>query len=254
MQVRDTAPGNGARTGVGETSGEYPRVDYPRPMSAMPGMAPGMSGDSLRLEPPSAAPRRRLPELVLGIFLVAGCALAAVLLAVAGRERTAALALANDVQRGQVITDVDLQTVYIGSDSSLAYLDPDSADAIVNQVALSDLPQGTLITQEQFIDPEAVTQAGEATIGLDLEAGQLPSLRLAPGDRVTIVAGGGAGGLAESNVVADAATVQSVTELEDNAGRRSHWWVSLRMSENDATAVAMANAGNARIQLVKVER
>lgn len=269
MQVRDTGSGNGART-VDPTAG---RADLPPPPAAGPtqvhaqhrapttgeyplasaGRSMGDPG-GLRLEPPSAAPRRRLPELVLGIFLVAGCALAAVLLAAAGRERTPALALADNIQRGDIIDESDLNTIYIGSDSDLAYVSPADMDLLVNHAARSDLPAGALVTPDQFVDPAAVLGPGQATIGLSLESGQLPSLNLAPGDRVTVVAGGGTASANQAEIVADGATVESVTEISDQAGQQPRWWVSLVTSEAEATALAMANANNARVQLVMVER
>jgi hypothetical protein len=285
MQARDPVPGNGARG-----SGEVPRVDIPGPHRAGPGQPapapvaaatdysprPGPSGPSsgeyprvsdyplpprpggpggegLRLEPPSGAPRRRLPELVLGIFLVAGCALAAVLLAAAGRDRTPALALVGDVQRGDVISDGDLNTIYIGTDPGLAYLDPDDAGQVIGRAALANLPAGTLITADQFAHPDSVLSSGDAAIGLALEAGQLPSLSLAPGDRVKVVAGGAAGSQ-DQPLVIESATVESVTEIQGEAGQQARWRVSLRLSENDATNLAMALASNAQIQLVMVER
>jgi hypothetical protein len=193
--------------------------------------------------------------LVLGIFLVAGCALAAVLLAAAGRERTAALALTGGVERGHVMTEDDLQTIYIGSDSDIAYVSPDDQATIVGRTALADLPDGAVITEGQFADPAAVLNAGDAKIGLSMEAGQLPSLQLAPGDRVLVVAndagpGGGAG--EEPDVVAENVTIESVRQIRDATGQQERWWVSLRMSEDDATKVAMAKASNAGIQLVMV--
>jgi hypothetical protein len=278
MQVQDPAPGNGARGSADarradlppppgppppRPAGDYSRPgtgEYARVSTAAPDYGPpsrpgglGLGGEGLRLEPPAPAPRRRLPELVLGIFLVAGCALAAVLLAVAGRERTPALALAGDLHRGDVLSEDDLDTVYIGSDSQLAFLDPDQASDIVGQAALSELPAGTLVIPEQFAHPDTVLAAGDASIGLALDEGQLPSLNLAPGDQVKVVAGNGTGQGA-AQVVADGATVESVTEIQDEPGAQARWRVALRLSENDATNLAMALASNAQIQLVMVER
>lgn len=260
MQVRDTAPGNGARASGDAGTGAVGPSHRPDPPPPPPGFRttgdfPRIGGEGLRLEPPAAAPRRRLPELVLGIFLVAGCALAAVLLAAAGRERTPALALAGDVERGHVIEAGDLQTIYIGSDSDVAYISPDDRDSVVGRAALSSLPDGTLVIPDQFVDPGAVINEGDAAIGLSLEADALPSLDLAPGDRVLVVAGngpGGAGGGEEAEVVSSGATVESVREIQDAAGQQARWWVSLRMSESDATEVAMKKASNAGIQLVMV--
>src|SRR6266545_579276 len=99
--------------------------------------------DALRVEPPATAGRRRLPELVLGIFLVAGCALGAVLLAVGGRERTPVLALASDIPRGQVLAPEDLKTVYVGSDSHIAYLRAGDDEEVLGRAALTGLSAGT---------------------------------------------------------------------------------------------------------------
>ncbi|MGH9210540.1 MAG: SAF domain-containing protein [Acidimicrobiales bacterium] len=276
----DPAPGNGARPNVSAdatradipgqqhravaggagSAGDYSRPttgDYPRPSTGdypLPPRQGGLGGgDGLRLEPPSAAPRRRLPELVLGVFLVAGCALAAVLLAAAGRERTQALALANDVQRGQVITDADLQTIYVGSDTDLALVDPDDAAQIVDRAALASLPAGTLVTTEQFVDPASVLTDGDATIALSLEEGDLPSLELAPGDRVRVVAGGGSA-TTDTAAIDEIATVESVTQLDEDTGQQARWRVSLRLPEGDATDIAQALTNNAQVRLVMVER
>lgn len=229
MKLTDTATGNGSRT------------------DALP------RGDMLRVEPPSTAPRRRLPELVLGIFLVAGCALAALLLAASGRERTPVLALSGDVERGQVIGAEDLRTVYVGSDTPIAYLDQGAEDEVVGKAALSNLRAGTLVTAEQFAAPSEVLDTGAGRVGLDLEAGQMPSMQMAPGDHVNVIAGGTTSG-EQSDVVADGAEVVSVERIEDESGQANRWWVSLRMSENDANELAMATTGDNPVRLVLVQR
>jgi Flp pilus assembly protein CpaB len=229
MRLTDTATGNGSRT------------DAP------------LRGDMLRVEPPTSGPRRRLPELVLGIFLVAGCALAALLLAASGRERTPVLALSNDIERGQVITEDDLRTVYVGADSDIAYLGQGAENEVVGKAALAPLPGGTLVTPEQFAEPSAVIEAGDGVVGLALEVGQMPSTNLAPGDFVRVVAGGNTSG-EQAEVVADAAEVVSVERIEDDSGQAARWYVSLRASEDDATQLAMATSGDSPVQLVLVQR
>jgi len=176
-----------------------------------------------------------------------------VLLAAAGRERNAALVLSGGVERGHVMTDGDLQTIYIGSDADIAYVSPDDAPNIVGKASLSNLPDGAVVTEDQFADPASVLNAGDAKIGLSMEAGQLPSLQLAPGDKVLVVASdsGAAGGDAP-DVVAQNVTIESVRQIRDATGQQERWWVSLRMSESDATNVAKAKASNAGIQLVMV--
>lgn len=209
--------------------------------------------EQLRVEPPATGSRRRIPELVLGVLLVAGCALAAVLLSISGRERIPALALAHDIERGHVITPDDLRTVYVGSDTDLALLRAGAEAELVGRAALSNMPAGTLVTQDQFAIPAQVLDAGDGTVGLALEVGQLPSMHLAPGDTVTVVAGG-ATAAERPEVVAEAAEVVQVEQIQDAAGQPARWWVSLRTSESDATELAIATAGDVPVSLVLVER
>jgi hypothetical protein len=209
----------------------------------------------LGVEPPVSPRRRRTPELVVGVLFVVGSILGVLVLVTSGRDRTPVLALAGDVARGQVITEADLSTVYVGSDASIAHVSADAAGDLVGQAALTDLAAGAVVTPEQFAAPAAVLEPGDAAVGLSLEAGQLPSLRLAPGDRVSVVAGGGLAGGAEAEAtrVVEAGEVVSVEELGDGtAGGQPRWWVSIRAGEDEATRVAEALAAEARVQLVLV--
>lgn len=228
MKVRESAlAGNGARLGPG-------------------------GPDGLRVEPPLSSGRRRLPELVLGIFLVAGCALGAVLLATSGRERTPVLALSRDVSRGDVVGPEDLQTVYVGSDSSIAHLGSGDDEQVVGRAALTDLAAGTLVTAEQFAPQTNVLSAGDGAVGLALEASEMPSVGLVPGDVVTVIAEDEAGGA--STVAAEAAQVVSIEELTASAGEAQRWSVTLRSTEDDAVGLALATVGDAPVQLVLVRR
>jgi SAF domain-containing protein len=209
--------------------------------------------DQLRVEPPATGSRRRIPELVLGVLLVAGCALAAVLLSISGRERIPALALSHDIERGHVLTAEDLRVVYVGSDSDLALVREGGEDLIVGRAALSNLAAGTLVTDRQFAAPAEVLDVGGGIVGLALEVGQLPSMQLAPGDQVTVVAGGTTAA-EPTEVVAEAAEVVQVEQIQDAAGQPARWWVSLRASESDATELAIATAGDVPVSLVLVER
>jgi Flp pilus assembly protein CpaB len=230
VRLTDTAMGNG-----GSRADPLPR------------------GDMLRVEPPATGPRRRLPELVLGIFLVAGCALAALLLAASGRERTPVLALSRDVTRGEEIAADDLRIVYVGADSDIAYLPEGQEDDVVGKAALSDLPSGTLITPGQVAERSAVLELGDGIVGVRLELGQMPTTNLAPGDRVNVVAGGDGQG-EQAEVVADGAEVVSVERIEDESSSTPLWAVSLRAPEGDATEIAQAGSGDNPVQLVLVQR
>jgi hypothetical protein len=213
-------------------------------------LGPG-GADGLRVEPPLTTSRRRLPELVLGIFLVAGCALGAVLLAASGRERTPALALRHDVSRGDVVTADDLETVYVGSDSTIAFLRSGDDEQVVGRAALTDLRAGSLVTAEQFAPQTDVLSAGDGAVGLVLEASEMPSVGLVPGDLVTVIAGDPSGG---SQVASTAAQVVSIDELTASAGEAERWAVTLRSSENDSVDLGLATVGDAPVQLVLVRR
>jgi hypothetical protein len=223
----------------------------PGGLSGLGGLAGAAGG--LRVEPPDASGRRRVPELVLGIFLVAGCALGAVLIAAAGRERTPVLTLTGDVERGHVLTEDDLKVVYLGSDSPVAYVRDGDEEELLGLAALTDLGAGTILTKRQFADPQQISGDGDGVVGFELEIGQLPTRNLTTGDLVNVIAGEGLTG-DSPEVVAEAAVVVEVEKIEETAGRSERWWVSVKASEDDADTLAMATVGNNPVQLVQVRR
>jgi len=258
MKIRDTGsgPGNGAAgatttasaggpggtAGTGATSG---------PSLGAANRPAGALGD-LRVEPPGATSRRRIPELVLGIFLVAGCALAAVLIAAAGRERTPVVTLADDIDRGHILTEDDLSVVYVGSDSAIAYVRQGDEDQILGQAALADLGKGSILTTRQFVDPEQLTQQGDGLVGFTVEIGSLPARDLATGDVVSVAVGDITGG--EGKIVAEAVVVAEVQKLPEVPGQSEQWWVTLRASESDAEDLATATVGDNPVKLILVRR
>jgi hypothetical protein len=210
---------------------------------------PSNGPEGLRL--PVAAGTRRRRELVVGLLLAAVGALGALVLAMSGRDRVPVVSVAGDVERGQVIDESDLATTYIEANRPVAYVAGDQRDSLVGQAALEDIPAGAIVTDRQFGPPTAVTAAGEGTVGLSLEPGQLPALPLSAGDRVSVVAGSGTTGGASSGKVVDGAEVVSADRADDQS---ASWWVSLRASEADALTLAAEAANGTRLQLVLVER
>jgi hypothetical protein len=186
----------------------------------------------------------------VGLFVTVACALAAVLWHLNTTDRVPALAITAPVERGATIAPDDLTVVYVASDSALTRLDESQAASVVGRVALVDLPAGTLLTPNLVAD-EAALQPGDGVVGLALEPGGYPSMRLAVGDLVDVVqigdsAAAGDGG--ERFVVARAATVVGIEELSSD--RRL---VSVMTSEADARAVA-AVSGTGSLRLVVVTR
>lgn len=213
----------------------------------------GSGPGQLRVEPP---PRRRarLPELVVGMALMVGFALAAVLWHMSTTDRQGALALAGPVSRGDVIKASDLRVVYLSSDSHIARLNKGEAAEVVGRTALSDLPAGTMLTRGS-VAPALTVGPGEGLVGLALEPGQVPDANLRPGDVVNVVGGpsdtAGAvqaegGGTA---VLASRAVVYSV----EAAGAQGRRLVSVKLPEADANRLAAA-AERGPVRLVLVAR
>ena len=219
----------------------------------VPGNGSVPSGGPLRVEPPPAR-RVRVPELVVGVALMVGFALAAVLWHMSSTSKQAALALSRPVPRGHVIEQRDLQVVYLSSDDNIAHLGRTEAGTLIGRVTLADLPAGALLTSGS-VAPRVTIGPNEGVVGLALEAGQVPATSLLPGDLVNVIAGpaesAGAGATTAATganpVLATRAAVYGVEEL-GTQGRR---FVSIKLPEQDANRVAAAaERGPVRLVLV----
>lgn len=196
----------------------------------------------MAIEAAPTSRRARIPELLLGLALTVGFALAALVWHANSTQRDAALALAVPVERGETITADHLEVVYLGTDDPVARLDPSRSVDIIGQVAAADLEAGSLVTTSNVVDVPALGP-GQGVVGLALDPGQYPAGRLSPGDVVNVVVPGEG----DTLVIAEAATVFSVEDL-GGQGRR---FVSLQASEADANRVAAAaESGAVRLVLV----
>lgn len=212
------------------------------------------NGARVLREAPSVDPpgrrRTRIPEVAIGLLLMVGFSLGAVLWHLNTTRREPALALAADVQRGEVIRAGDLRVVYLASDDPIAHL-PESAESdLVGRTAVADLEQGTLLTRSQVV-AKAVLEPNEGVVGLALDPGQFPAIGLVPGDQVNVVSATpqeeGAGAEEDDGVLAADTSVYAIEELETD-GRQ---FISLRMPEVDANRVASAaELGPVRLVLV----
>jgi hypothetical protein len=176
------------------------------------------------------------------VFLVAFSALVAVVLFSGASAREPVLALANQVNRGQVVAMEDLMVVYVASDDPIATLSSEEASSLVGLTAVADLPAGTIVTSAHLASRNLIGE-GEGVVGMALAPGEYPTLSLAPGDRVEIVVTDGTGG---GRVIASA-DVFDVTEL----GVQGERFVSLRLPADLTAGVAAAvEAGQVRLVLV----
>ncbi|HEY5875244.1 MAG TPA: SAF domain-containing protein [Ilumatobacteraceae bacterium] len=125
-----------------------------------------------------------MPELMLGILLVAGCALAAVVWQRSASTTQQALVFARDVRRGDVLTPQDFRAADVRATGArlLPYAD---AARLVGRVVVADISAFTPVTDDLAVEAIQLG-ADESLVGRRLELGEFP-LGLQSGDRVTVV-------------------------------------------------------------------
>jgi hypothetical protein len=202
------------------------------------------TGSGVRMTQPSRPVR--IPELVLGLVLVVGCALAAVMW---NRSITAGFTIvvaASDVPRGSVIDAVDLLPAEVRGGEGVGFVSGDAAADLVGTVALVDITAGEPLTSSMVTATEPLTPE-EGLASVALERGQAPS-DLGPGDSVRVVVVPIADPVTPSaptllELVAEVWDVEPPTEYEPDSV------VTLRLPIADAAIVAGAES----LRLVRVE-
>jgi hypothetical protein len=193
----------------------------------------------------------QVPQLLVAVLLVAVSALAAVVLFSRAAAREPILALANPVERGQVIGSDDLMVVYVATDDPITSLSSEAATGLVGLTAVADLEAGTILTPAHFVS-RSLLNAGEGVVGLALAPGEYPTPLLAPRDVVDVVVtnrGSPESGATTAEVAVSSAVVFDVAEL----GTQGERFISLLMPVEAATEVAGAAAED-RVRLVLVAR
>lgn len=199
--------------------------------------------------PVPARPRVRARQLVVGVLLMAGAALAFVLVNAASVHRVPVVALAGDVSRGQVLTVQDLQMVHVGTDDAVAVTPAEEAEELVGRAVVTDLPAGTLVVAEQLAVASTLTP-GSGVAGLALTPGQYPTPQLRIGDLVNVVvADDAAVDDGSGRLLVEAAEVVWVEPI----GTQGQRFVSVLTGEEQAGQVA-ATAARGEVRLVLVAR
>ena len=142
-------------------------------------------------------PRRKRGRIAAGVTLlvVSGWLAGVVFVSVGHRQEV--LAVANSVERFEEVQADDLRVVRVAADPDVGVVPASRLDDMVGRVAGTDLIPGSLLAEEQLLDPdERVVGTNEAVVGTVLEAGESPT-NLAAGVNVEVVvrapAGSGAG-------------------------------------------------------------
>lgn len=223
-----------------------------RSISRPRGSSPRTADDRFGVAPPPK--RSRLPEVALGVLLVAVSALGGLWLFARSTERVEVLALSQDVARGEVVEVSDLEVVSIGTDDVVTVLGRNEVSRVEGQVAVADLAAGTLIVPSMVV-PGDVIADGDGVIGVEVPVGQIPSSDLVRGDVVSVVltpAPDDRPNLADPAVRAGEVLVESAKVLEVSPiGTSNALFVSLAMPADAARVVAVA-ASQGQFRLVKV--
>ena len=102
-------------------------------------------------------------------------------------HRDRVLVIAQNVPVGQTITIDDLAGADLSVDPRVSAFTVEQQSEVIGKVALVDLARGTLVNPSQVGQSQVLT-AGQVLVPLQLKPGQIPSVGLAPGQRVLLVA------------------------------------------------------------------
>ena len=195
---------------------------------------------------------RQTPLAVVGVLLVAGCALAAVLLARSGQRTVDVVVAAHDLAPGQAISAGDVRVTAVPTSTNARFLPASRLSEITGKVPRGYVPTGTPLNAGMLAAGNAVP-AGQEVVGAVLPAGAMPAGGLQPGDAVEVlIVSKSAGGVAAPPADAGSAQVWAVAPASTNATTgTTGTWVSLRASTSLALKIAQA-ASDSTLRLAVV--
>ena len=101
----------------------------------------------------------RIPELAVGLALMLGGALGAILLSRSGDSIVVVAGAANDLQRGQKIAPQDLIAIETPLSLSGSFVTESEASSLIGQTLLIDLHASTPLTTSMFSDQQQLRPA-----------------------------------------------------------------------------------------------
>ncbi len=198
------------------------------------------------MQPPASRSQRRLPETLIGLLLVAGCALGVFVYVTSVRAAAPVVTVAREVPAGAALAAEDLVTVGVSAGEGLVTIPAGELDGVVGRVARVALSPGVPLTRDVLAERSAVP-AGFSSVGLALDPGGYPTGQLRPGDLVQVIATpaltvAAPGTTATAEVLVDSAEVFEVTPVGDSADRLL---VTVLVPQGDAAQVAGAASQDA---------
>jgi hypothetical protein len=136
----------------------------------------------------AATPRQWMPrQVILAVLMVVLGGLVSMWAVSSYAHRDRVLVIAQNVPVGHTITVDDLAGADLSVDPRVAAFTVDQQGEVIGKVALVDLAKGTLVNPSQVGQSQVLTP-GQVLVPLQLKPGQLPSVGVAPGQRVLLVA------------------------------------------------------------------
>jgi hypothetical protein len=178
---------------------------------------------------------------VLGVLLVAGCALGAVLWQRSVDDSTTVVVAVRPIERGAAIVADDLGGVRMSGDTS-ALVDGSSAEVLLGQYAAVDIASGVPFTAA-LVTGDRPLAVDEALTPIALAAGEVPP-DLAAADAVRVVVTNIDGDRTETTMLDERASVWAVDRAVDD--------VTTVVTVRGSVALAVALSGAASVRLVRV--
>ena len=159
--------------------------------------------------------RWRIPELAIGVVLMCGGALGAILLSRSG-DSMVVVGSARNLERGSLITAQDLIALEVPSSFAASFVSGENAKSLIGQTMLINLNASSPITTA-MLSPTVGLLPGEALTSSAVDVGNFP-VDLAVGDivRVVTVPDLAISESTEPSMFADEVTIYSITQVSDN--------------------------------------
>ena len=194
----------------------------------------------------SAGKRKSLPYAILGIVVIAVCALGFLMTSVSLGSRSAVLMLSSTVRAGQVIEASDLRSVQVSTGTGVSVIPTDESGSVIGKTAAITVDAGSLLTRSE-LGVSTVPGTGQAVLTVLVHFGSYP-VDLAAGAQVAVATGFASGssstGAAQPLASDPQATVISVTPSTTSDGSVA---VEMTTDANSASQIAAIPAGQAQL-------
>ncbi len=197
-----------------------------------------------RLVEPLRRRKVRVPELAIGLFVVAAAVTVSVVLNTDDTTGTGVLAVNRALERGEIIDRSDLSVVTLTADQNVALLSTRLADEVVGMRAAVDIDAGTPLSSSHLFDGVPLSTS-DAVVGIVVDDSFAPA-DLVVGDTVRVVFLDTS--LEDGDVVTTLPSLAEVWTISIPDGLSSERSISLRVPR----LVADSFVGHEEIHLVKV--